>query len=156
MRYISKSLEETREVARGFFNILKKNYRHGNSSLLVALEGDLGSGKTTFVQSIGEMLGITENMHSPTFVIMKVYGIVQGPEELLGELRHFRNLIHVDAYRLENESELLHLGWREIITEPENLIFIEWPERVAGIIPNSASRISFKFTSESVREIDIL
>jgi len=62
-------------------------------------------------------------------------------------------LIHIDAYRLEKDEELLHLGWQEIISEPENFILIEWPENVAGIIPENAKRISLKFVDENTREI---
>ena len=67
-----------------------------------------------------------EEVHSPTFIIMRIY-------ELEGEV--FKKLIHIDAYRLESDEELINLGWQELISHPSNLICIEWPERVAGIIP---------------------
>ena len=114
--------------------------------MVVALEGDLGSGKTAFTQEAGTLLGISENMHSPTFVIEKIYEI---------DWHRFKRFIHIDAYRLEQESELLHLGWQEITADPDNLIFIEWPENVPGIIPEHAQRISFKFINENTREIAI-
>jgi tRNA threonylcarbamoyladenosine biosynthesis protein TsaE len=111
---------------------------------VVALQGELGAGKTTFAQEVGKLLGVTENMHSPTFVIMKVYEIAwQG----------FKNLIHIDAYRLEKDEELLHLGWEEMLAEKENLILIEWPENVPNLIPSSARKISFKHVDENSREI---
>ncbi len=116
----------------------------GPEATVVALQGELGAGKTTFTQEVGSLLGVSENMHSPTFVIMKIYPI---------EYKGFRNLVHIDAYRIERESELLHLGWEEMLKQPENLIFIEWPERVAGIIPQQARRISFKHVNEDSREI---
>ena len=93
---------------------------------------------------LGKILGGAENMHSPTFVIEKIYEI---------DFKHFKRLIHVDAYRLEKESELLHLGWEDLIKEPENLVLIEWPENVAGIIPEDARKISFKFIDNTTREI---
>lgn len=116
----------------------------GTTGTVVALQGDLGAGKTTFTQEVGRLLGVKENMHSPTFVIMKIYQI---------SFKGFKNLIHIDAYRLEKESELLHLGWEEIIKEPENLVFIEWPENVPGLIPENARRIYFKHVDENSREI---
>lgn len=143
MVYTSRSLEETRRVAEAFINTIVSD---GSSGTVVALNGDLGSGKTAFVQAVGEILDIKENMHSPTFVIMKIYQIQNSKLK-------FRNLVHIDAYRLEREEELLHLGWEEIISEPENLIFIEWPENVPGIIPESARKIFFKFVDENTREI---
>lgn len=120
---------------------------------IVALQGELGAGKTTFTQEVGKLLGVTENMHSPTFVIMKVYEINYKPARQSGG-GGFKHLIHIDAYRLENDAELLHLGWEEIIKEPENLVFIEWPENVAGIIPENAKRISFKHVDDATRAIN--
>ena len=118
----------------------------GSQAMVVALRGELGAGKTTFTQKVGEILGVAENMHSPTFVIMKIYNI---------DFRGFKNFIHIDAYRIEKDSELLHLGWEEIISEPENLVFIEWPENVPGLIPENAKRISFKHVDENTREISV-
>ena len=141
MKYLSKSSEETNKIAKDFLNTLKL----GTGAAVVALQGDLGAGKTAFAQEVGKILGVVENMHSPTFVIEKIYQI---------DFKNFKRLIHIDAYRLEKDSELLHLGWEEITKEPENLILIEWPENVAGIIPESAKRISFKFIDETTREIN--
>ena len=141
MKHLSRNFEEVRGIARDFLNTLNPI---GDSSVVVALQGDLGAGKTTFAQAIGLELGVNESMQSPTFVIMKIYDI---------KWNNFENLIHVDAYRLEKDEELLHLGWEEIISEPENLVLIEWPENVAGIIPKNAKRIFFKFVDENTREI---
>lgn len=142
MKFTSQSTEETRVVAEHLLN----NISLGNSATVVTLSGELGAGKTDFAQNVGEMLGVKENMHSPTFVIMKVYEI---------DWKGFKNLIHIDAYRLEKDSELLHLGWKGIISEPENLVLIEWPENVPGIIPNNAKKISLTFVDENTREIEI-
>lgn len=117
----------------------------GRKATVVALQGELGAGKTTFTKQVGQLLGISENMHSPTFVIMKVYEI---------DWKGFKNLIHVDAYRIEKESELLHLGWEKMLSEPENLIFIEWPENVPNLIPPEAKRIHLKHVDENTREIN--
>lgn len=141
MKNISRSIQDTHRIAQEFLNTVR--YPVGES-YVVALEGDLGSGKTAFTQEVGKVLGISENMHSPTFVIEKIYAIDWGG---------FKNLIHIDAYRLEKDSELLHLGWEEIIKEPENLIFIEWPGNVAKVIPENAKKISFKFIDDVTREI---
>lgn len=137
---ISRNIEEVNVLAQEFL----ANLSHGEKAVVVALQGDLGAGKTTFTQAAGKLLGVEENMHSPTFVIEKIYKI---------DYKGFKKLIHIDAYRLEKEAELLHLGWGEIIRDPDNLIFIEWPENVKGIIPDDAKRISFKFISDTEREI---
>ena len=138
--YISKGSEETHKIAKKFLDNLKL----GDAATVVALQGDLGTGKTNFAQEVGKIIGVEENMHSPTFVIEKIYAI---------DWHGFKKLIHIDAYRLERESELLHLGWEEITREPENLILIEWPENVVGIIPKKAKRIYFKFVDDKTREI---
>ncbi len=140
MKVISKSLEETSAVAQGFLNTLKP----GEQATVVGLFGDLGSGKTTFSQAVGKILGITEFMTSPTFVIQKVYPI---------NFLNFKQLIHIDAYRLEKASELEVLGFKDLIKDPQNLIMVEWPERVSGLLPANLIRIEFKFLNENEREI---
>lgn len=142
MKYISNNLEETKKFAESVLNALEKQ----PTGTVIALQGDLGAGKTAFSQAVGEILGVKEVMQSPTFVIEKIYEI---------NFKGFTHLIHIDAYRLEKKEELLHLGWEEITNRPENLIFIEWPERVEEIIPESALRINFKFIDETTREIYI-
>lgn len=141
MKITSKSVEETKDAARLFLDTLNM----GEAACVAALQGDLGAGKTAFTQAAGEILGVEENMHSPTFVIEKIYAI---------NWRGFKNLVHIDAYRIEKESELLHLGWEDLIKEPENLVFIEWPENVPGLIPDSARRVNLKFVDEGTREIE--
>lgn len=128
------------QTATDFINTLEA----GSKATVVALQGELGAGKTTWAQGVGKLLGVTENMHSPTFVIMKVYEI---------DFKGFKNLIHIDAYRLEKDEELLHLGWEEMLQGGENLILIEWPENVAKLIPREAKRIAFKHVGENEREI---
>lgn len=105
-----------------------------DAATIITLSGELGAGKTTFVQGIARALGVEENVTSPTFVIEKVY-------ELTGQ--KWKHLIHIDAYRLKSAHELEVLGWHEIAQEPGNLIVIEWPERVAALIPADAIRITF-------------
>lgn len=140
MKKLSRSREETSGVAKDFLNTISLK----DHAVVVALEGDLGAGKTAFAQEVGKILGVEETLNSPTFVIEKIYDI---------DWHQFKKLIHIDAYRLENDSELLHLGWEEITRNPENLILIEWPENVPGVIPSDAKKICFKFIDEDTREI---
>lgn len=139
---ISKSLKETEEVAKKFADSLKQ----GSTATVVGLCGDLGSGKTTFVQAVGRLLGIREPITSPTFVILKRFKIQDS---------RFKNLVHIDAYRLERGEELLRIGWNGIAKNPENLILMEWPERVADILPRkNYTELSFEFVDESTRKIE--
>ena len=111
---------------------------------IVALSGDLGAGKTTLTQSIAKHLGVIENVASPTFVIMKSYPITKGD---------YRQLVHIDAYRLNSTSELLKLGWDALVSDPNNLIIIEWPERVPEAITPDAHRITLTHIDDELRSI---
>lgn len=143
MHYTTHSLLETRKVAGDFLTELKPRT---DGATVVGLYGDLGSGKTAFTQAVAETLGVLYTVVSPTFVIEKIYEL---------EFKKFTHLIHIDAYRLENSSELLHLGWQEIISDPGNLVIVEWPERVKDIMPEHI-KINFTHVSEEVRKIEIV
>jgi|SRR3989344_721074 len=117
----------------------------GKTATVVGLAGDLGAGKTTFIQGAAKSLGIEESVTSPTFVIEKIYPLVDQP---------FAHLIHIDAYRLKSADELVALGWGEIIRDPRNVIFIEWPERVSNIMPADAKRLKLRFIDEKTRGIE--
>ena len=116
------------------------------TATVIGLQGELGSGKPYFVKNLAKMMGIAEHVVSPTFVIMKMYDI--DPSTSSGQAWHrFKKLIHIDAYRLEKEEELLNLGWEKLLADQENLVLIEWPEKVEGIMPKDSKRIHFKHES---------
>ena len=115
-----------------------------SGATVLALTGDLGAGKTTLTQSIGKKLGVTENMISPTFVIMKHYRL---------KTSDYRLLVHIDAYRLDSSAEMKTLGFDTLIADPENLIVIEWPERIADILPTDCIRVSLEHLEENKRAL---
>jgi tRNA threonylcarbamoyladenosine biosynthesis protein TsaE len=117
---------------------------------VIGLRGELGAGKTTFTQTCADLLGISGNVTSPTFVILKKYKL---GEDVLGG--KFSFLIHIDAYRLKSGEELNAIGWQEIISDPKNLVMIEWPELVADVMPENIRYIDFKHVDETTREIKI-
>jgi len=138
----SKNLRQTKEIAKNFIDKLTEK----KEATIVGLSGDLGSGKTTFTKFIASLLGVSENVTSPTFVIEKIY-----------KIKHpfFRRLVHIDAYRLESAAELEKLGFREIIKNKENLVIIEWPEKVRGILPKDTYIIKFEYTNPNNRKISL-
>lgn len=144
MKKFSKSLRDTEEIAEKILELIYK--KENISATIIGLYGNLGAGKTTLTQAIGKILNIKENITSPTFVIMKGY-------HLLGS--SFQKLIHIDAYRLEKEDELLKLGWAEIISNPKNLVIVEWPENVQEIMPDNHLKIKIKHLDESSREFEV-
>ncbi|MCI0619657.1 tRNA (adenosine(37)-N6)-threonylcarbamoyltransferase complex ATPase subunit type 1 TsaE [Candidatus Wolfebacteria bacterium] len=136
-----RSVQETNAAAALFVANLKPAKERAT---IVELRGELGSGKTTFVKAVAEALGVKDTVTSPTFVIEKVYKVSHP---------HFTNLVHIDAYRLESGNELRALGFPTLTQDPHNLILIEWPERVADILPENTPTLSFTFVDEYTRDI---
>lgn len=133
-------LERMAEEARVFVAQLVPRAQ----ATVVTLSGDLGAGKTTFAKGVARALGITEHVTSPTFVIMKIYDL---------EGQAFKRLVHIDAYRLKGMHHLKVLGWEELLADAGNLILIEWPEKIAGAVPQDAVRLALRYSGEGEREI---
>lgn len=106
----SCSAEDTQEIGRKIGKKLK-------GGEVIFLSGILGAGKTVLVRGIAEGLGIKKQLPSPTFNILRVYDIPHG-----GKLYHF------DCYRLKKYSDLVNLGWEEILADPNAITILEWPE----------------------------
>lgn len=140
------TLEETKIFAKEFVESVAP-WTH--AATVVGLYGNLGAGKTSFTQGVALALGIPDTVNSPTFVIEKIYAI---PEK--ENTQTFSHLIHIDAYRLEKAEEMVRLGWKEIISNPSNLIIVEWPERIADIMPEHI-QVKFEHVSENERTVEI-
>jgi tRNA threonylcarbamoyladenosine biosynthesis protein TsaE len=137
---ISKNTKDTKKIAKDFLGkILKK--KHTKASV-VGLYGNLGAGKTAFTKAIARHLLVKNKVSSPTFVIIKKYSI---------KSKQYDFLFHLDAYRLKNEKELKKLGWAEIVSNPKHLVFIEWPENVAGAMPKKHHKILISHTEQGHR-----
>ncbi len=141
----SKKPADMDRIAGVFLNALFKN-KQGDRALVVGLSGDLGAGKTAFVQAAARYFGVKNKINSPTFVIIKNYELPARNAYSIavagGRIANYKKLFHIDAYRLKNEKELLHLGWNEIVANKEHLVFIEWPENVKKVMPKSSKFIS--------------
>ena len=108
---------------------------------VVALQGDLGAGKTTLVRGVGKALHIEEVIQSPTFNIMKLY------------LKGDRPLIHIDAYRLADINT--DIGLDEYIGYESGLTMIEWPQYIESLLPKDALYIDISITGENSRQLDL-
>ena len=117
-------------------------------AMILGLRGELGSGKTTFVQGFAKGLGVKDKILSPTFVILKKFEIPKNKKHIA-----FRNFYHIDCYRLNKGKDLLDLDFAEIADNPENIVLIEWPERVKSALPRGTMFLSFKFVNMNTREI---
>jgi tRNA threonylcarbamoyladenosine biosynthesis protein TsaE len=115
-------------------------------ALVIALQGDLGAGKTTFTQGFARGLGIKRRMASPTFIIMRRFALP----------RSSGNIYHIDAYRLKKLDSLEVLGFKEILADPKNVILIEWPEKIKKILPRQTIWLKFQYgKKENERKITI-
>lgn len=139
IEFITKNEKETRGVARILAQEIIKKPLKIKHALIIGLQGELGAGKTTFVQAFAKGLGIKNKITSPTFVLIKKYG----------------NFYHIDCYRMKSYKDILGLDFEEIALNPKNIILIEWAERIKKILKD-AIWIKFEIISEGERKISIL
>ena len=144
-KFYTGSAEETQTIAKEFAREVLQQ-KPTDKAVVLALSGDLGAGKTTFLQGFAEGLGVTDKILSPTFVVMKRFTIQDSG---------FKNFYHFDLYRLESKQEVLDLGFEEIVSDPKNIIAIEWPEKISSLLPITAVRLQFQHLEENKREITI-
>ena len=140
-----ESITNSKEETIRFGYDLVKSLSPGT---VIALAGDLGAGKTTLTQGMLAGFGVLPPYTSPTFVIMKQYDIVPKNHQ------HIKRIYHVDAYRIGTQ-EMLSIGWEEWMEDAEAIVIVEWPERIADTIPDSALTISLEWVDESRRKITI-
>lgn len=151
-KIITASPSQTKNLAEKLAKqilLVKSDLASRERALIIGLFGDLGAGKTTFIQGFAKGLGIKQKIISPTFVIMKSYKL---QSRVLGTSH---KLIHIDAYRLENPKELIELNWNELINSPHNIILVEWANKIKKILPKNSAKISFKHCGKNKREIKI-
>ncbi len=162
---VTKSLEETQDFARNMAQELS-----GGEVLL--LFGDLGAGKTTFIQGLAEGLGITQRIISPTFLIMRSYIIpfsFSSPQSLSFPRKResiqrigspikpgMTTLYHLDLYRINSEDDLEGLGIREILDDKNSIVAIEWPEKLGHFLPKKRIELHFTNFSEKERKITVI
>lgn len=143
MEFLSKSPEDTKSFAKNFLE--KLSVKSNGRATVVGLYGNLGSGKTTFVQCVAEILGVEEHIASPTFLIFKTYKLTN--------FKTYQFLLHADAYRLKSGEELRKLGFEKLLADPTNLILIEWADLVTDILPSDHLKLNFEFIDEVTRKI---
>lgn len=144
LTFTSQSLDDTSVIAQEILGQIRAETRTDKATVL-ALSGDLGAGKTAFTKLCAQHLGITETVVSPTFVIAKFYNI---PSDTFP----WKQLVHIDAYRLESWKELEILKFNDVFHDPKNLVIIEWPEQVSDHTQEHWKKITFTLRGE-VREI---
>ncbi len=137
MKIILESVAQTKKLGEEVGKKILKD----NICPFLALEGDLGSGKTTFLQGLAKGLLIKETVTSPTYIIFKKY-------KINGE----KFFYHFDAYRI-TEKDLDVLNFKEIVENKNNIIAVEWSENIGGAIPQQAITMKFSFIDYRRRKL---
>jgi len=155
--FITHSSQETEKLAARFSQKLP--------SQILALIGDLGSGKTTFVKGLAKGLGIKKRILSPSFVLVREYRIltkITPPRSRFATPRrsdlppksNLQRLYHIDLYRL-NKNQVQGLGLKELFQNPENLVIIEWAEKIKDLLPKKSKVIHFQYLKKNQRKIQL-
>jgi tRNA threonylcarbamoyladenosine biosynthesis protein TsaE len=133
---ITKSAEETRKLAENFAKKLKPGD-------FIAFFGNLGSGKTTFIQGLAKGLGIKRRIISPTFIIVRTYKLQP------------MTFYHIDLYRTESLIDLLGLGIDQIIKDKTCIVALEWAEKMGELLPEKRIEVHFEDLGQDTRKITI-
>lgn len=130
------ALEEIKEAAK---QVLTEIAGHK----VFSVQGEMGAGKTTFIQALCKALGVKDNMSSPTFSIINQYAAANN-----------ETIFHIDLYRLKNEEEAINAGVEDCLFSG-NTCFVEWPERAPGIFPEHHLSINIFVTGTNTRKLVI-
>jgi tRNA threonylcarbamoyladenosine biosynthesis protein TsaE len=133
MDFFSRSPEQTRSIGMRLGGALQ-------AGDVVCLQGNLGAGKTTFVQGITKGWGSLDSVSSPTFIIVNVYRRADQSQ-----------LFHMDAYRLDSTAEAEELDLDSMLSQGP--LLIEWPERINGLVPNERLWVQLEHIDEEEREM---
>lgn len=139
MEILSSSPEKTKELAQ---RVAKKLKPKG----VLALYGDLGSGKTTFVRFLVEALGIVARVQSPSFILVRKYTGGSGSIKVVN---------HIDLYRLTSKDEVAELEVEELFNEEGSITVIEWPKLLEDFLPKDTVKIDFEYVAQFKRKINV-
>jgi len=139
---ISHSPDQTRAIGAHLGKVLPRG------SLLL-LSGDIGAGKTTFVQGLARPLQTGDQIQSPTFTIVAEHSGTGSDDRPL-------SLYHIDLYRLEGDGDLDSVGLEEYLSDPDGITVIEWPERGQGWLPNEYLLIDLQTVADSKRNLRMI
>jgi tRNA threonylcarbamoyladenosine biosynthesis protein TsaE len=131
----SSSALETKKLAGVVVLKILRAPTKKNKAFIIKLNGELGAGKTTFTQGFAKALGVSHHITSPTFVIMRRYGLKKN--------KKYENLYHIDAYRMKRLKEMHPLNIKEVLTNPKNIVLVEWAKNIEGSLLRGSASIKF-------------
>jgi tRNA threonylcarbamoyladenosine biosynthesis protein TsaE len=149
-KIITKNFNQTQKVGESLAKEIRQLANKTGvkkKAVVLELQGNLGSGKTTFLQGFAKGLGVGDKITSPTFVIYKKFKIKNKKlkNKTINQKSKFTSFYHFDCYRIQKQKEILDLGFKEIISNSENIVAVEWPEKIKNFLPKSAIIIKFNF-----------
>lgn len=147
-KFITNTPFQTKKIGEGFAKIILSNFP-APKAVVLALKGELGSGKTTFLKGFAKGLGIKETIQSPTFIIIRKTPFSYCSSNSKKEAFFY----HIDCYRLQHFEEIIRLGIKEIFSSSNNIVAIEWAEKIEKLLPLNVWHIYFKQPSFKTREI---
>jgi tRNA threonylcarbamoyladenosine biosynthesis protein TsaE len=127
-------LPQIQQVAKAF-------WKENKQQKIWAFYAAMGSGKTTFIHALCELLEVKDNISSPTFSIINEY-----------KSKELTTIYHMDWYRLEDEEEAINAGVEEAL-QSDNLCLIEWPDKAAGLLPDDTLKIYIELLDTTTRRI---
>ena len=131
---VTETAEDTRKVAQALAELLVPGD-------VVSLTGDLGAGKTTFVQGAARGLGVTDQVTSPTFVLVREY-------------RGDVPVYHLDVYRLDRLQEVIDLGFEDLL-DPAGVVFVEWGDAIGPLLPDEHLRVELRAGDGDARRLSL-
>jgi tRNA threonylcarbamoyladenosine biosynthesis protein TsaE len=141
MEVLAQTPQDTIELAQ---SIAKKLQPQD----VLALSGDLGSGKTFFTSALTKALGIEKRVQSPTFVLVReykdphAYGVI-------------KKIYHIDLYRLDTQAEVLDLGFESFLQDETAITIIEWPQIAQQLLPKKTIYINLEVVNSTSRRIHV-
>jgi len=149
VKYLTTTPRQTKKLGEILAKeVLKTKLKKG--ALIIGLKGDLGGGKTTFLQGLAKGLGIKQKILSPTFIIIRKFQIQSAKWRT-----KFKNFYHIDCYRIQKPGEIIKLGFEEIISNPQNIVAIEWADRIQKVLPLETIIFKFGFINQKTRKITV-
>jgi|SRR3989344_1912875 len=136
--FVSKSLSDTENLAKNMAAQLQ-------GGQLLALVGNLGVGKTVMVKALARAWGVTQNIMSPTFVLLKIYDI---------DHKSIKKMVHVDCYRLAGQEDLADIGLADYLHQPDTVVVIEWADKISGL-PADTIYVNIEHRGEEQRKITV-
>ncbi len=143
VKFITCSPAETKKLGEKLGRFCCRGLPSLSQALVISLEGDLGGGKTTFLQGLARAFQIKKIL-SPTFIIYRSYSLTAC---------HFQEFYHFDFYRLQKASQIKKLGWAEKLANPRNVLAVEWGDKFSSLLPLMKIQVEFKFRQLKEREV---